>query len=167
MTPHAHHDSRIREVAVCVLTVSDTRDERSDRSGALIRQLLEDDGHRVHDQRIVPDEPDRVASVLAGWLEDDGCEAILITGGTGISARDRTREAIDGLLDRRLPGFGELFRVLSFEEIGSAAMLSRAVGGIARGKPVFSIPGSTPAVRLALTRLILPELPHLLSELRK
>ena len=104
---------------------------------------------------------------MRSWVGEDGCDGVILNGGTGISTRDSTFEAISSLLDKRLDGFGELFRLLSYEEIGSAAMLSRAVAGVADGKPVFSLPGSTAAVELAMKRLILPELTHLLSELRK
>jgi molybdenum cofactor biosynthesis protein B len=116
---------------------------------------------------VVPDDPEKIRDVVEGWLASEGCDAVVVSGGTGISTRDRTYEAIDGLLDRRLDGFGELFRMLSFEQVGSAAMLSRAVGGIARRTPLFALPGSPRAVQLALDRLILPQLGHLLAELRK
>jgi len=166
VTPHAHH-GRGRTGALALLTVSDSRDTSSDRSGALARELLEAAGHRLVDYAIVPDEPERVRGRIVAWLERDDCDGVIANGGTGISRRDRTFEAVVGLLDQRLDGFGELFRALSFAEIGSAAMLSRAVGGIARGKPVFALPGSTAAVRLALERLIVPELPHLFGELER
>jgi molybdenum cofactor biosynthesis protein B len=104
---------------------------------------------------------------VEGWLDRGDCDAIVINGGSGISRRDRTYEALSELLDKRLDGFGELFRMLSYEQVGSAAMLSRALGGIARGKPLFSLPGSPAAVQLALEKLILPELGHLLGELEK
>jgi molybdenum cofactor biosynthesis protein B len=163
---HHHPNSTIR-ARLAVLTVSDTRDETSDRSGASIRRLLERAGHRVVDYRILPDEPDRVASAVREWLERADCDGVVVNGGTGISPRDRTYEAVAGLLDKRLDGFGELFRMLSWNQVGSAAMLSRAIGGIAAGKLLFSLPGSTAAAELALERLLLPELSHLLSELKK
>ena len=163
--PHDHDKSVIARVAW--LTVSDTRTEATNKSGAAAAEMILEAGHVVIDTRILPDEPDQVASQVTDWLSDSDCQAVIVSGGTGISNRDRTYEALIGLLDKRLDGFGELFRALSHEEIGSSAMLTRAVAGIARGKPIFSIPGSTPAVRLALTRLILPELPHLLAELSK
>jgi molybdenum cofactor biosynthesis protein B len=164
---HAHRDTPRISAGVAVLTVSDTRTEETDRSGATIRRRLQAEGHRVVDYRILPDEPARVRQAIEQWLGRDDCEVILINGGTGIAGRDRTYEAVTSLLDKRLDGFGEIFRMLSHAEIGSAAMLSRAVGGIARGRPVFSMPGSTPAVQLALERLILPEIGHLLAELGK
>jgi len=152
---------------MAVLTVSDTRTADTDRSGPSTRKLLEEAGHRTFAYRILPDDPDRVREQLRSWLGEDGCDGVIVNGGTGISARDSTFEAVSALLDKRLDGFGELFRVLSYEEIGSAAMLSRAIAGVADGKPVFSLPGSTAAVELAMKSLILPELTHLLSELRK
>jgi molybdenum cofactor biosynthesis protein B len=124
-------------------------------------------GHRVVAYRVLPDEPREVRQQLEAWLADPEPDGVIVNGGTGISPRDRTYEAVADLLDRRLDGFGELFRSLSFEEIGSAAMLSRAVGGISMGKLLFSLPGSPPAVKLGLERLILPELGHLLAELSK
>jgi len=150
-----------------VLTVSDTRTPESDRSGRRIRDLLEGDGHRVLDYAVLPDEPTVVVERVSEWLANAECDGVVVSGGTGVSARDRTYEALTRILDKRLDGFGELFRMLSYEQVGSAAMLSRAVGGVARGKLLFSLPGSTPAVELGLTRLVLPELGHLLAELRK
>jgi molybdenum cofactor biosynthesis protein B len=152
---------------LALLTVSDTRTERCDRSGQLIRRLAEAAGHRIVDYRLLPDEPEQIRSCVQDWLAREDCDAIVVNGGTGIAPRDRTHEAIARLIDQRLDGFGELFRMLSFEQVGSAAMLSRAVAGIARGKPLFSVPGSPGAAELALTRLILPELGHLLGELRQ
>jgi molybdenum cofactor biosynthesis protein B len=162
--PHAHPEIRAR---LAVLTVSDSRTVETDTSGAVIRGMLEDEGHSVHAHAILPDDPEAVREKIKAWLSEEGCDGVLVNGGTGISPRDRTHEAVAGLLERRLDGFGELFRVLSYREIGSAAMMSRAVGGIAAGRLLFSMPGSTPAVTLAMRRLILPELGHLLGELRK
>jgi len=166
--PHHHHRSSVAiSASIALLTVSDTRTAETDSSGAALRRALEAAGHRVADQCILPDEPDRVRGLVSDWLDRDDVDVVLVNGGTGISRRDRTHEVVAGLLDQRLAGFGELFRMLSYQQIGSAAMLSRAVGGIARGKPLFSLPGSTAAVELAIERLILPELAHLLAELRK
>ena len=167
MGPHAHDKRPFRSAALAVLTVSDTRTTEDDESGRLVREMVEKAGHRVVDYRCLPDDPGQISACVASWLESDACEGILVNGGTGIAARDRTFEALSGLIEQRLDGFGELFRMLSFHEIGSAAMLSRAAGGIARGKLLFSLPGSPAAVRLALERLILPELAHLLGELKK
>jgi len=152
---------------VAILTVSDTRAPSTDVSGARIRDLLVSAGHAIFAAALLPDDPGRVSALVLSWLAEPGCDAVITTGGTGISDRDSTYEAVSELLDKRLDGFGELFRSLSFQEIGSAAMLSRAVGGVARGKPVFALPGSPAAVGLGMTKLILPELSHLARELRK
>ena len=149
------------------LTVSDTRTPETDTSAQEAKRLVEAAGHAVGQYAIVPDEPEQVQDSVLGWLADDRLGAVIISGGTGVSARDTTYEALNEMLDKHLPGFGELFRMLSFEEIGSAAMISRATAGVARGKMLFLLPGSRAAVRLALTRLILPELGHLLAELGK
>jgi molybdenum cofactor biosynthesis protein B len=147
--------------------VSDTRTDEDDRSGAAARRLLVEAGHEVVDRSIVPDDPAQVRARLTRWIDGGACDVIVSTGGTGIAPRDRTYEAVVELLDRRLDGFGELFRMLSWEQVGSAAMLSRAVGGVARGTAIFALPGSTKAVELALERLIVPELGHLVAELRR
>lgn len=150
-----------------VVTISDTRNESTDSSGAAIQRMLKDAGHSVADYAIIPDEPERLRQMLDSLLSRKDVDVILTNGGTGISLRDQTVPVVERLLDAPLPGFGELFRVLSHEQIGSGAMLSRAVGGIARGKPLFAMPGSTKAVELAIGRLIIPELGHLLSQLRR
>jgi molybdenum cofactor biosynthesis protein B len=154
-------------VACFVLTVSDTRTPDSDTSGRAVRALLEAAGHTVAAHAIVKDEPAQVASAVRAQLSDDRVRVIITTGGTGVSSRDGTFEAIDGLLEKRLEGFGELFRMLSFQEIGSAAMLSRATAGTASRKAIFVLPGSENAVRLAMTRLIVPELGHVVQQLSK
>ena len=154
-------------VACYVLTVSDSRTPDTDTSGRAIRQILEDAGHPIAGHAIVKDEPAQVTSHVHGQLLDPRTQIIITTGGTGITSRDGTFEAIDGLLEKRLDGFGELFRMLSFQEIGAAAMLSRATAGTVARKAIFVLPGSEPAVRLAITRLILPELGHLVQQLRK
>jgi molybdenum cofactor biosynthesis protein B len=167
----SHHEHRKSgehlRGALALLTVSDSRAESNDLSGAAARRLIREAGHRVTDYGIIPDEPDQVRDRLRQWLRRDDCDGAIVMGGTGISARDRTFEAVAALLDKRLDGFGELFRALSYERIGSAAMLSRAVAGISGGRLLFALPGSTAAVELALEKLILPELGHLLAELRK
>jgi molybdenum cofactor biosynthesis protein B len=150
-----------------VLTVSDTRTPESDASGALIRDTLSFSGHRVVDYRIVADEPDQIRQILSEWIDRDDVQAVLSSGGTGIAARDTTYDAISGLLEKRIDGFGELFRMLSWQEVGAAAMLSRAVAGVAGGTLIVALPGSTNAVRLALTKLIVPELGHLVYEIAK
>jgi len=150
-----------------VVTCSDTRTPDTDTSGALIQQLLRDQGHRVLAYHIVKDEPSEVHRLVTQTAQDDSLQTIIINGGTGISRRDSTFEAIDGLLEKRLDGFGELFRYLSYKDIGSPAMLSRATAGLYQGKVVFSIPGSRGAVRLAMEELILPELRHIVGEMNK
>jgi molybdenum cofactor biosynthesis protein B len=154
-------------VACYVLTVSDTRTEANDTGGAAIRALLEAAGHTVTGHAIVRDEPDQVRAAVRAQLADAATRVIITTGGTGISSRDGTYEAIDGLFDKRLDGFGELFRALSFQEIGSAAMMSRATAGTAGRKAIFVLPGSPNAVRLAMTQLIIPELGHVVQQLDK
>ena len=166
MKRHAHDDHRAGSgAAFAWLTVSDTRTPETDTAGQSARRLIEAAGHAIVEYAIVPDEPQRVRHEVHGWLDDARCRAVVTSGGTGISQRDTTYEALAALLDKSLDGFGELFRMLSFEQIGSAAMLSRATAGVARGKLLFLLPGSRPAVELALERLILPELGHLLAEL--
>lgn len=152
-----------------VLTVSDTRTPTTDTAGRLLREQLVAAGHEILDHAIVKDEPAEIDRCLRGWLHGDPLPGlILTTGGTGIARRDTTIEIVDSLLHKPLPGFGELFRQLSFTQIGPAAMLSRATAGLATGTHgacfVFALPGSPHAAELALTKLILPELPHLLAE---
>jgi molybdenum cofactor biosynthesis protein B len=151
-----------------VITLSDTRTNETDTSGRRIKELLEADGHSVARYHVIPDDPAKLAHLLDVLLRDGEIEVILTNGGTGISRRDNTIAVVESKLTMPLPGFGELFRMLSWEQIGSGAMLSRAVGGIAAGsKLIFAMPGSTKAVELAMQKLILPELRHLLFELRK
>ena len=152
---------------IAVLTISDTRTEATDTSGALIVALAEGAGHSVVDRAIIPDEPDRIHPILDSYRDRSDLHAVLLTGGTGISPRDRTSETVSALLTRPLPGFGELFRMLSYAEIGSACILSRAVGGLMGELVVLVMPGSRAGVQLAMTRIILPELPHLVHQARK
>jgi molybdenum cofactor biosynthesis protein B len=159
-----HKQHAPRSVRVFVLTVSDTRTEDDDTSGHAAKELITAAGHTVAGYRVVRDEPAQVTALVRHVIDERLADAVVTSGGTGVSRRDSTYEAVVGLLDKRLDGFGELFRMLSFAEIGSAAMLSRAVGGLAGGVAVFAMPGSTAAVRLALERLILPELGHLVFE---
>jgi molybdenum cofactor biosynthesis protein B len=150
-----------------VLTVSDTRTAATDTGGGAIRDLLASGGHSVTGSDIVRDDPAAVLAKVRERLEDLDTHVIITTGGTGISSRDSTYDAIEGLLEKQLTGFGELFRMLSFQEIGSAAMMSRATAGTVGRKAIFILPGSPDAVRLAMTRLILPELSHVVQQLRK
>lgn len=154
-------------VRVAVLTVSDTRTADDDRSGALCRDGLQAAGHVIADYRIAPDEPAAIEPLLRSWVAAPDCDAVIVNGGTGISRRDRTFEVVSSLLDKTLPGFGEVFRFLSWHEVGAAAILSRAIAGICEGTVIFSLPGSTNAVQLGLEKLILPELAHLVWELRR
>lgn len=165
---HADHEQQaqaaITQAIRCgVLTISDTRTADTDSSGAAARALLEEAGHTVVAYALAKDEPTAIAAQVRAWAAGE-CQVIITNGGTGITRRDSTFEAIDGLLEKRLPGFGELFRMLSYEQIGAAAMLSRATAGLHGGACVFCLPGSTGAVRLALEKLIIPQLPHLVWE---
>lgn len=154
-------------VECAIITVSDTRTEANDTSGQAIRDLLARDGHPVTYYSILKDEPKQIVAMLETLIAKPDVGAVLLNGGTGIGRRDSTVEAVDGLLEKTLVGFGELFRMLSYAEIGSSAMMSRAVAGVYRGKIIFSMPGSTHAVKLAMEKLILPELAHLVWELKK
>ena len=159
-----HRAAAPTSVRCYVLTISDSRTEATDTSGRAIRDLLSGKGHQVTGRQILPDDPARVRAALRAQLANPDVQAILTTGGTGISSRDNSYEAIDSLLEKRLAGFGELFRALSYQEIGAAAILSRACAGTSQGKVILSVPGSEHAVRLAMTKLILPELGHLVRE---
>jgi molybdenum cofactor biosynthesis protein B len=160
-----HRKAAITGVRCSVLTISDTRTSETDVSGRAIVDLLVAAGHVVESREIVRDEPEEVRRRVDGQL--GRIDAIITTGGTGITSRDSTYEAIEGLIDKHLVGFGELFRSLSYQEIGSAAMMTRAMAGIARNTAIFMLPGSEHAVRLAMTKLIVPELGHVVRELRR
>jgi molybdenum cofactor biosynthesis protein B len=162
-----HRAAAPRSVRCYVLTVSDTRTEENDTSGRAIADLLSAAGHIVAARAIVKDDPASVRATIERHLASGAVQAIIVTGGTGITSRDSTFETIDALLEKRLDGFGELFRMLSFEQIGPAAMMSRASAGLAAGKIVVSLPGSEAAVRLAMERLLLPELGHLVQQASK
>ncbi len=161
---HEHRHSAPKAVATAVVTVSDTRTLETDTGGALVAELLGGAGHPIAFREIVKDEPNEIAAALRRALEHPEARAVILTGGTGVAPRDVTPDTVEPLLERIVPGFGEFFRQLSFDEIGSAALLSRALAGLVGGKVVFVIPGSRGAVRLALERLILPELGHLAGE---
>ena len=155
-------------VSCAIITVSDTRTPDTDKSGQLIRQLLEENGYSVAKYAIVRDEYEGIKALLRESADNPSVEAVLLNGGTGIAGRDTTYEAVRDQLHKEMPGFGEIFRFLSFtEDIGSAAILSRAIAGTIGKTAVFSMPGSTGAVRLAMTRLIIPELGHVMRELYK
>jgi molybdenum cofactor biosynthesis protein B len=168
MAYQQHHAQSQSIIARCVvITLSDTRTPETDTSGQRIGELLAAEAHVIVESRLIPDEQQQLADLLATLLARDDIDAILTNGGTGISRRDQTINAIEAAIQIPLPGFGELFRMLSWEQIGPGAMLSRAAAGIASGKLIFAMPGSTKAVELAMTRLILPEIRHLIWELRK
>jgi molybdenum cofactor biosynthesis protein B len=153
-------------VRVALMTVSDTRTAATNEGGRLLRRLVEEAGLTVADEALLPDEPAALQEQVAGWARGGIADAAVLTGGTGFSPRDQTPEAIAPLYDRRLPGFGELFRWLSFQEIGAAAMLSRAEAGVVGRMAVFLLPGSPAAIDLAVRKLIVPELAHLVGQLR-
>ena len=165
MSVEEHKAKGKRSIRCFVVTVSDTRDETSDTSGQLIKSMLTAESHQLAGYRIVKDEPVEIELLLREALARDEVEAVIVNGGTGISPRDGTYEVIAALLDKRLDGFGEVFRYLSYQDIGSAAIMSRAVAGSAQGKVLISLPGSRGAVSLAMEKLILPELRHMVSQL--
>lgn len=167
-TSAAEHKSAAPNAVSCfVVTVSDTRTESTDTSGRAVADLLAGAGHRVTGRTIVKDDPSLVRAEVQKRLAATDVDVIITTGGTGITSRDSTFEAVDAFLEKRLDGFGELFRMLSYQEIGSAAMMSRATAGLASGRIIIVLPGSENAVRLAMTRLVLPELGHLVQQARK
>jgi molybdenum cofactor biosynthesis protein B len=162
---HVEHKATAPQSVRCyVITISDTRTEETDTAGRAIAELLGGAGHQVVGRTIVKDDPEFVRGVIERQLANPDVQAVITTGGTGISSRDSTYEAVSALLQKRLDGFGELFRMLSYQQIGSAAMMSRACAGLAAGRIVVSLPGSESAVRLAVERLLIPELGHLVQQ---
>ena len=166
-TPDEHKKDAPETLRCAVVTVSDTRTMETDTGGALIVEKLEEAGHSVHFRQIVPDEPSYIDNILDEMEQSSEIDVILFTGGTGISKRDQTYETITSRLTKVIPGYGELFRMLSYKEIGSATMLSRTTGGLFQDKVLLTMPGSRAAVRLAMEEIILPELGHLIREARK
>ncbi len=166
MADKSHTERSLKTVACFVITVSDTRDETTDRSGGAIKASLEEQGHAVAGYGIVKDEPEEIRALIAKALAVDAVDVVILNGGTGIAPRDGTYEVVSGVLDKRIDGFGELFRFLSYQEIGSAAMLSRALAGTAGSRVVVSLPGSSGAVKLAMTSLLLPQLGHMVAQAR-
>ncbi len=164
---HEHRESAPETVRVAVLTISDTRTPENDTGGDTIQELMQAAGHEVVERTIVRDEASAIRTVLVNLLANAEVDAVITTGGTGISARDTTYEVVDRMIEKRLDGFGEIFRMLSYEEIGAAAILSRAIAGAVGTKLVASLPGSRNAVRLAMEKLLVPELAHVVFELRK
>jgi molybdenum cofactor biosynthesis protein B len=161
---HHHRKDAFVEVPVAVITVSDSRTLETDTGGALVAEFLSGAGHPVVSREIVRDEADEIRKALQAAVASDAVRAVIFTGGTGVAPRDVTPDSIEPQLDRVVPGFGELFRMLSYEDIGSAALLSRALAGLLSGRVVFVLPGSRGAVRLAMEKLVLPEIGHLAAE---
>jgi molybdopterin adenylyltransferase len=166
-THEEHKAQGPASVRCAVITVSDTRTLETDTGGQGVIVRLTAAGHSVVRREIIPDEPDRMQPLLQELSEQADLDAILMTGGTGITSRDQTYETVSSLLDKPLPGYGEVFRMLSYQEIGPAAILSRAVGGLIGSKVLLTMPGSPAAVRLAMEKIIIPELPHLVREARR
>ena len=165
---HREEARRITTLRLAVLTVSDSRTMETDESGAVLRDRMTSAGHTVVEQELLPNDEARVRALVQEWTARDDLDAVLITGGTGLGSRDRTIEAVRPLLDKELPGFGEIFRVVSYQEqVGAAAMLSRATAGSVRGRIVVSLPGSKAAVTLAVEKLLIPELAHAVREVRR
>ena len=162
-----HKAQAPRSVQCFIVTVSDTRTEATDTSGRAIAELLLAAGHRVTGHAIVKDDADDVRDTIERQLTNPEVQVIITTGGTGITSRDSTYEAVSAMLQKRLDGFGELFRMLSYEQIGSAAMMSRACAGLSSGRIIVALPGSEAAVRLAMERLVVPELAHMVQQARK
>ncbi len=167
MSEREHKAEAPSSVGCFVLTVSDTRTEATDTSGRAIAELVTGAGHLVAGRAIVRDEPQLVRDTIERQLANPDVDVVITTGGTGITSRDSTYEAVSSMLQKRLDGFGELFRMLSFDQIGSAAIMSRACAGLSAGRIVVCLPGSEKAVRLAMDRLLLPELGHLVQQARK
>ncbi len=166
MAVHEHKKKAAKSLGIMVITVSDTRDETTDQSGQLIKEMLAEGGHRTVGYQIVKDEPKEIEDLLRQTLGRKDLEVIILNGGTGIAPRDGTYEVVEHLMQKRLDGFGEIFRYLSYQDIGSAAIMSRACAGIAGDKVMISLPGSKGAVQLAMGQLVLPEMGHMVSQLR-
>jgi len=165
---HEEHQTQGPPSARCaVITVSDTRTLQTDTGGQSVIDHLVAAGHSIIAREIIPDEPARMWALIQALQQRDDVDVILMTGGTGITSRDQTYETISGLLDKPLPGYGEIFRMLSYHDIGPAAILSRALGGLVGRKVLLTMPGSPAAVRLAMEKIIVPQLPHLLREARR
>lgn len=162
-----HRHAAPEHVRVAVVTISDTRTREDDTGGDTIQEMLKEAGHEVTERTIIRDEASRIRTTLVNLLARSNVDAVITTGGTGVSARDTTYEVAERMIDKKLDGFGEIFRLLSYEEIGAAAMLSRAIAGAAGTKFVACLPGSRNGVRLAMEKLIVPEIAHVVFELRK
>lgn len=164
---HRHREAAPEHVRLAVLTISDSRTPETDTGGDTIQELMEEAGHEIVARDIVPDDVAGLRTTLVELLDRADVDAVVTTGGTGISARDTTYEVVEQMLDKKLDGFGEVFRMLSYEEIGAAAILSRATAGAVGNKFLACLPGSRNAVRLAVEKLLAPEMAHVVFELRK
>ncbi len=164
MTPHP--DQQVIEVNCAVITISDSRTVETDKSGKIIQDLLLESGFTIQEYQILQDEPQQILGLVQQLAQISNLDAIICNGGTGIAPRDTTYDVLSQILEKTLPGFGELFRWLSFQEIGSRAMASRAIAGTYQNKLIFSLPGSSNAVHLAMTQLILPEISHLTKQVK-
>ncbi len=162
-----HREAAPETIQVAILTISDTRTREDDTGGDTVQELLEAAGHEIVRREIVRDDAPRIRTVLIDLLADSDVDAVVTSGGTGISGRDTTYEVVDRMIEKKLDGFGEIFRMLSYEEIGAAAIMSRAVAGAVGTKFIASLPGSRNAVRLAMEKLLVPEMAHVVFELRK
>ncbi len=167
MGAEEHKKHAIQNISFAIITVSDTRNEETDESGMLIKELARNGGHRIAEYRIIKNDRKQIEDTAKELLERNDVDAIIFCGGTGISSKDMTVDTIKPFIEKELPGFGEIFRMLSMDEIGTAAMLSRAVAGVANRKAIFCIPGSKNAAKLAMEKLILEECGHILWEVRK
>ncbi|WP_273122814.1 MogA/MoaB family molybdenum cofactor biosynthesis protein [Metabacillus sp. HB246100] len=168
MSSIEHKQNAPKKIRCKVITISDTRNKETDKSGKLIKKFLHEQGHEVVDYEIVKDEKTLIRSAILKGCEKREVDAVITNGGTGIAKRDVTIEAVESLIEKEIPGFGEIFRMLSYrDDIGSAAILSRAIAGVAMDTAVFSLPGSSGAVTLAMEKLILPELGHVVREIKK
>lgn len=167
MSIHEHKHEQI-SVNCMILTISDTRTEMTDKSGQLMVELLEKEGHQIEIKEVIPDEHSAIQYKIAAGCNNPDVDVIITNGGTGIAYRDVTIETVQEKLDKKITGFGELFRMLSYQEdIGSAAILSRAIAGVADHTAIFAVPGSSGAVKLAMNKLVLPELSHVVREIKK
>ena len=166
MGHHEHEAEAPKNLDIGIITLSDTRSAAEDKSGEVLKGLLASAGHRIAEYTVIKEDPKAMLSTFQSFL-DRKIDVLITNGGTGLTARDGTIEVAKQLLQKELPGFGELFRFLSFQQIGPAAVLSRATAGLARGKLLVCLPGSTKAVRLAVTRILIPQLPHMIREIRR
>lgn len=162
-----HEKMAVASLRIGVMTFSDTRSPADDKSGGLLQEIFKAAGHTIAAYEVVKEDPELMLTALQAWLQRADLDAVVTTGGTGLTARDGTVEVARRLFSKELDGFGELFRLISYQQIGAAAMLSRATAGLAFGKMLICLPGSSKAVKLAATRLILPQLPHMLWEIRR